>query len=318
MKKIVLFNPSISSMNIGDEIISNSAKNQMDFLLNSNFCVDVSTHLPTSLYYMRYLTDADYSLVLGSNLLKSTFFGFKRQWDITLKSTIYLPKSTLIGAGWWQYNNKPNLYTKMLLKKILNKDMVHSVRDEYTKETLKSIGINNVINTSCATMWGLTQTHTDQIPSFKSDSVVFTITDYNKDYNKDKLFIETLINNYDRVYFWPQGIGDLTYFNNLNIDKKYLVNILNPNLESFDRLLDDESIDYIGTRLHGGIRALQKKRRTMIIGIDNRAIEKKKSFNLKVLNRDDIEELSRSFINSKCKMDIIIPNKNIELFKNQF
>ena len=73
------------------------------------------------------------------------------------------------------------IYTlDFLLKILLSKTYLHSVRDEYTKDMLERIGIKNVINTGCPTMWSLTEEHCKQIPIKKSNSVVFTITDYNK------------------------------------------------------------------------------------------------------------------------------------------
>ena len=53
---------------------------------------------------------------------------------------------------------------------------------------------------------------------------------------------------------------------------------MSPTLEAFDNLLESEiDLDYIGTRLHAGIRAIQKKRRSIIIGVDNRALEMQKT-----------------------------------------
>ena len=49
------------------------------------------------------------------------------------------------------------------------------------------------------------------------------------------------------------------------------------------------NIEYIGTRLHGGIRALQHGRRTMIIAVDGRAMEKKKDIHLPVVDRNTLD-----------------------------
>ncbi|TOG81065.1 capsular biosynthesis protein, partial [Vibrio parahaemolyticus] len=73
--------------------------------------------------------------------------------------------------------------------------------------------------------------------------------------------------------------------------------IIAPSLESFDEVLSSGNVDYIGTRLHGGVRALQKKVRTLILAIDNRAWEKKKDFNLPVVERNDEVAIS-NFINN--------------------
>ena len=95
------------------------------------------------------------------------------------------------------------------------------------------------------------------------------------------------------------------------------IKIISPSLRKYDEVLEKYEIDYIGTRLHGGIRALQKQRRTVIIGVDNRAEEKKKDFNLPVISRNNIEKLD-NIINSNIVTDININLENIEKFKNQF
>lgn len=317
MKNVVLYDPGVSSMNLGDKIISQAAKEQLDFILKDSFAVEVSTHLPQSLYYMRHLAKADLKFVLGSNLLKSTFFGFKKQWDINLRLSKITGPCVLVGAGWWQYGNKPNLYTKILLKSTLSKKYIHSVRDEHTLKILKSIGINNVINTACPTTWALTKEHCEDIKVQKSDNVVFTITDYNKDQDRDSKMVDVLSTNYKTVYFWPQGIEDFNYLKKMNKQNVKNLVILTPSLESFNEVLESGNIDYVGTRLHAGIRALQKKVRTLIISIDNRAKEKNKSFGIPILERNEMQNLEQ-IINNDLKMNIKIPIENIEIWKSQF
>lgn len=316
MNKTILYNPAISSTNIGDHIIAESSKKNLERVIKDTFVIEVSTHLPLSFYYLRYISNANLKFVLGSNLLKSTFFGFKRQWNVTLRMSRMIGPCVLIGAGWWQYGNKPNFYTKVLLKSLLSKKYIHSVRDEYTLNMLKSIGIHNVINTACPTMWSLTPDHCNKICKTKSHDVIFTLTDYNKDIEKDFNFIQILIKNYKDVFFWPQGVGDLDYLKSI-MGNDFQIIILKPTLEDFDRILDYKDIEYIGTRLHGGIRALQKGKRTCIIGIDNRALEMRNSFNLPVLERTDITNLEL-IINNEVNIDIKLPINNINLWRNQF
>lgn len=76
-------------------------------------------------------------------------------------------------------------------------------------------------------------------------------------------------------------------------------------------------IDYVGTQLHAGIRALQKKRRSVILGVDNRADEKAKSYNLNVVNRKGFSQITAA-ITSPLEVDIKLPLDNIAKFKNQF
>lgn len=97
------------------------------------------------------------------------------------------------------------------------------------------------------------------------------------------------------------GEGDVIYKSQL------LTFIHDENLEGI--------VDYVGTRLHGGIRALQKNVRTLIIGVDNRAIEKKKDFNLPVVEREMIVDQLEIEINRPYDLNINLPESNIEKFK---
>ena len=180
--------------------------------------------------------------------------------------------------------------------------MLHSVRDSFTESQLKAVGINNVINTGCPTMWNLTPEHCKSISAVKSNAVVFTLTDYNQDLTSDLKLISALKYLYQDVYFWPQGSGDISYFESLPIDVVREVKVLSPHLHSLNAILVSGNIDYVGTRLHAGIRALQRKVRSLIIGIDNRAIEKSKDFGLPVLSRTDIDRL-REGANKSLMLD---------------
>ena len=317
MKKIKLYSPGISSLNVGDEIIVDSIKKEMNFLFDDSLCIELSTHTPLSRFYMKAIGEVDYSFVCGSNLLMGNMNNLLfRQWDIRPSIYKFINPCILIGVGWWQYNNDMNLYTKLLYKKILSNKYLHSVRDSYTEKKLKDAGIKNVINTGCATMWSLTKEHCSKIPQEKANKVIFTLTDYRPDELNDNILIKILKKNYDEVFYWVQGSGDLDYIKKLKeFDKT--IKIISPSLRKYDEVLEKYEIDYIGTRLHGGIRALQKQRRTVIIGVDNRAEEKKKELNLPVISRNNIEKLD-NIINSNIVTDININLENIEKFKNQF
>lgn len=315
MKKIVLYNPAISSLNIGDEIIEDACKKNLNELFDDSMYIEISTHLPVSNLYMSIIKNVNNSFVLGSNLLMPKMNGLFRQWDIKFWNANLIKPVILMGVGWHQYSKKTNLYTRLLYKKIFSKQYMHSVRDEYTKEKLNEIGITNVINTGCPTLWSLTKEFCKKIPKKKADKVVFTLTDYNKDIDKDKKLIEILRKNYKEIYFWVQGADDYEYLQELN--ELNDIKIIAPNLKSYDKVLKKENIDFIGTRLHGGIRALQNKRRTIIISVDNRATELNKNYNIPIIQRDDISNLS-DIINSEIVTDINIPEENIEKWKSQF
>lgn len=312
--KILLFDTSVCTENLGDFIIMESVRDVISEVFTNSTVFHTGTHDVISRNSYLLNKQVNYSFLGGTNLLSSNMNKYN-QWKINLYDSFFLNNITLLGVGWWQYQKEPNIYTKFLLNSILSKDIIHSVRDSYTEKMLKSVGVDNVINTSCPTMWNLTEEFCGKIPKNKSESVVVTLTDYNKDYDRDIQFIKILKSCYDRIMFWPQGSGDLEYFNELDL-KKY-GEILSCNLSVFNDLLENEDVDFVGTRLHAGIRALQKKKRTIIIAIDNRAIEKALDFNIKVIKRENIQDL-KSLILSDFVTNINIPIDNILKWKNQF
>lgn len=313
--QITVFDTAIATTNVGDEIIMDSVNN----VIHDNFghlrICRVASHDKIGVSSLSLIRDSDFAVVGGSNILSSEMNKYK-QWKIGFFERFFIKNNVLLlGVGWRQYQKATNLYTKSLLKGILTTDALHSVRDNYTLEKLRSIGFKNVINTGCPTTWKLTKDHCSQIPKLKSTKVIFTLTDYDKDFARDKHLIDVLFKSYENVYYWPQGRKDHEYLESLNIKEK--VNIIAPNLMAYDNFLKNNDCDFIGTRLHGGVRALQWKRRSIIIGIDNRAIEKKKDFNLPVIERAEIENIEQ-WINGTLITDIKLPLENIGKWKSQF
>jgi len=317
IKRIAILDPSICSPNMGDKIIMDSAEKVIKSVFKNAFYVNIPTQEILFKRSYKNILNSDEKIVCGTNLLSSNM-PFYNQWKIGFLDSIFLKDVVLLGVGWWQYQRDPNVYTRRLLKRVLSNEKIHAVRDNYTKNMLEKIGIKNVINTSCPTMWMLNKRHCEKIPVTKSENVIFTVTDYNKDIINDKFLIQTLIDNYSKVFFWVQSYDDIGYiFNELNFSKKD-VTIVSPTIEKLDEVLINESVDYVGTRLHAGIRALQHQVRTIIIGIDNRALEKAKDFNICIIERHLIAKNLYNLIYSDIKCNISIPEHNIEIWKNQF
>lgn len=312
---MVLYDPAVSSLNMGDHIISDSCRRELAPVLGSSFVVSVSTHLPVS-KYMKYLDEADRRFVCGSNLLRGRMNARFRQWDLTPVTARYVGPAILMGVGWWQYGDDLNAYTRWLYRKVLSRDAVHSVRDEYTARQLRGMGFANVLNTACPTMWQLSEEHCRSVPSGKASMALTTVTDYNRDPHRDRFMLEELAKRYKRVRIWLQGTRDLLYLESLELDWRDF-DLIPPSLGDYDESLADEDVDYVGTRLHAGIRALQHGRRAIVIGVDNRAAEKHRDFNLPYLPRENIDELGAR-IESRFRTSIRVPREAIASWKAQF
>lgn len=322
MKNALLFNTAVGSLNMGDYIINESGKEQLSDLLSGMFVVEYSTHLPTSHFYQnnryslrtRYTDDSDYKFILGTNLLTYDNLHPWPNWNVNIFNYRPYKDAVLVGVGSAPSTPKINAYTKYLYKKILSHDYIHSTRDERTKELLESIGIK-AINTGCVTLWGLTGDKCKQIPTKKSDRVVFTLTDYAQDEEKDQELVATLKHSYEKVYFWPQGSGDYEYVQKLGGVEG--IEIISPQLEAYRKLLKSGDIDFVGTRLHAGIFAMQNNVRALIIIVDNRARDMQQSYDINAIERGDINQLE-SKINSEFVTEIQIDEERIKAWKGQF
>ena len=283
-----------------------------DFFKEALF-INMPTHDVISKQSYYFIRESDFTFVGGTNLLSSNMNHYN-QWKVSLWDSLFIKNIILMGVGWWQYQNKPNFYTSMLYKRLLSREYLHSVRDSYTEQHLKSIGISNVINTSCPTMWRLTEEHCARIPKEKSEFVVVTFTEYNQDQHWDSKLIGLLNRHYKQIYFWTQQPDDWRYMQNIC---GHQVVYLQPSLKALDEILGKPNFDYVGTRLHAGVRALQHRKRTLILSVDNRATEIAKDTNLPVVRRDDLEAIE-NWIQSSYETKVKIPQDRIELWRSQF
>lgn len=322
MKKIVLFDTSIASLNRGDDIIMLSGRKELKRIIEGEFIVVVPSHTPAFQWYQtnifsslyKYMMGADYKFLCGTNLLYTNMLRPWPNWNINHFNSKPLKNTILVGVGSGVNSKNINLYTKTLYKKVLSKDYIHSVRDENTKDILEKLGFR-AINTGCVTLWDLTHDLCKKIPQKKADSVIFTITDYAKDIENDQMMINILSRNYKYVYFWPQGSRDYDYFKTFrNTDK---VSVLEPTVKAYSDFLINTQCDYVGTRLHGGIFAMKHSKRSIIIVVDHRAREMNKTYNLNPLDRKDLYKLEE-YINSSIITDVKVDLGKIDEWYSQF
>jgi len=253
-------------------------------------------------YY--FLRQSDLCLIGGTNVLAS------KGWRIRWRDSIFLRNAICFGVTWGGIGPKPSLRDRLLLRRVLDGGQIHSVRDRYTKNLLDQIGVASV-STSCPTMWALGPEHCAAVPHRKAKNVLFTLTAYRCDPSADRAMIDILKRHYQTLYFFPQMHGDYAYLQDLNVDG---IQVVGPNLRSYDQFLANEEVDYVGSRLHGGIRALQFKKRSLVIGIDHRSTEIASDTGLPVLRRTELKELEAWVIGS-VPTTINLPTVNISNWK---
>lgn len=313
-KQITILNTALDTDNLGDEIIMKYIKQVILDDLKEYVCIEIPTHKYPSTYEIRCMLESKYVLVCGTNIL-SPQMELYSGWCFD-DLMIHLNNVILIGVGWWGYK-KTSIYSAFIYRHILTNNCLHSVRDAQTLHRLKSLGIENVVDTNCLTMWGLEQKSL-QIPKCKSNCVLFTLTSAFKDSNNDIKIVNILLRNYNNVYFWPQGNDDLPYFTSIIGEPIKNIKILDRTLDAYCDFLKSNNCDYIGSRLHGGIYAMQNYKRTIIIAVDNRAREIAKDTNMNVLEINEIETKLEALINSEWSTEIHLNNKSIEQWKQAF
>ena len=120
-----------------------------------------------------------------------------------------------MGVGWYQYQNDPTFVTSQYYRYVLHHEIIHSVRDSYTEHKMNKMGFRNAVNTGCPTTWNLTKDLCNAIPTTRSNSVLFTLTDYKPNSRHDIPLLDLLHREYENVYFWPQGYADIAYIKEL-------------------------------------------------------------------------------------------------------
>lgn len=327
MKYIAIMDTSILSFNIGDQIIMESARQGLEPITENNFVVNMPTHSPLFHWwefslrhndsFTKNLEKIDLKFVCGTNLLEKDMRKRKNTWNIHQLDSKYIRDFILVGVGTDTLGQLANQYTARLYQSILSKEYIHSTRDEQTKQFLESLGFR-AINTGCPTLWQLTREHCASIPVKKSNQVVFTVTDYMPDEKRDRRFIELLRQSYQHIWCWIQGSQDLEYLRRLGVEEGTSgIKLIPPSLRAYDNFLESHDCDYVGTRLHAGIRAMQKKRRAVILGVDNRAYDMHTTYHLNYIGRDEIQRLPE-LIASDIVTDIHIDKSSIDSFLGQF
>ncbi len=276
---------AMGTTNLGDAIIMDAASRVVTTLFPRRQPISLPTHLRPGWHGLDLQRATSLLVACGTNLLHA-HMGLVQQWRVGPLAAARMRPVVLLGVGWRSHaSRRTDPYTRWLLRRLLSPHHLHSVRDSYSEARLREAGVDNVINTGCPTLWQLTASHCRQIPATKGRDAVFVVTDYSRNREADAALLDKTLRSYRRVYFWAQGRDDVAYRDSLPGGER--THLLPRNLAAYDALLADssQSIDYVGTRLHGGIRALQHGRRSLIVGVDHRALSMGRDFQLPVVDR---------------------------------
>ena len=313
LKRVALLDTAVASTNLGDRIIMDAVRRELAPLIGDAFPFDIATHEWMGSKSRSLIRRSDLAVVGGTSLL-SSHIGLRSTWKLSPLDGLAGLNLVLMGAGWRAYQGRSDPYSAWLLRSVLSRKRVHSVRDGYSARKLAALGLDNVLNTACPTLWALTPERLAATPREQGQAAVVTLSAHFGRPQHDRELLQLLARCYETVYFWPQSDEDFAYVRDLGDAK---LTHLAPTLEAYDALLRDApSLDHVGVRLHGGIRALQHGRRTLIIEVDNRAKTIAEDVALPTVARGDAVELERR-IRSSFETRLKLPWQAIQDWKSQ-
>lgn len=320
---VALLDTSIASLNKGDSIIMQAVHRELDDKFADDFVIDLPTHTVSfpplkSLFWSRAeaVRNAQYKIIGGTDIFWPNML-MRPNPLFNISFLNYRPFKGVVFCGVGMNSKKGskrvNLYSRLLWKSVLSKDLIHSTRDNATKECLERMGLK-AVNTGCPTMWSLTPEFCTTIPRGKAPAAITALSDKHN-VADDQQLLNLLREHYDKVYLWLQGHYDNRYIETLEGIED--IEIVAPSVKAYDEVLSREDVDYVGPRLHAGIFALQHARRSVILGVDHRASTFASEVNLPYLARSDYKGIAE-WITSEHSTEIRMDFEAINLWKNQF
>ncbi len=265
-----LADTSIGSLNLGDQIIMEAVRYEAARALPTRRLLTVPTHVAMDQRSRELARRLPVIVVGGTNLLGGTRFG-RRLWKLPMRPGPLRRKFVLLGSGLIAPIERQAARVLRHQVPFLSRDGMHAVRDVSTAKALEKLGFNNVVVSGCPTTWHLSRTWKEaprnesgiRVP--RASELVFTISP--ADTPETRGAIARAIQVYRHAYLWPQGVHDHLPSECAAAN----VSVLPPTLKAFREVLQRD-VDYLGSRLHGGIYALQHKKRALILAVDHRAI----------------------------------------------
>ena len=310
-RHVHLIDTAVASDNLGDEIILRQCRAELAEVLADAYVTTSAGHDGLGPNGRDHVARAGVVLMLGTNALSARFrLGGRFMWRIGLRDLAALKgKVVLMGVGANRDFTTVDWRQRRLLRHILSDRHDHSVRDGTALRLLQAIGRRGV-NTSCPTLWSVDGAG---IPTARAPQVVLTLTAHRPD-PSDAGLIDTCLRLYDQVWFWPQQPRDEGYLDRLPGATR--VRRLAPNLAAYDAHLAATDTDVVGTRLHGTIRGLHHRRRSLAVVIDNRARDIGAETGLPVIARADMGAL-HDRLSAPFDTPLSLPRDRITHFLSQ-
>ncbi len=153
-KAIAFINPSLSTRNVGDLFIEDSAKRILRY--DAEHSIDIDPRKPLTSESIDRINQCDAAVILGTNLWYRRVYEEGR-WMISRKELAQIRVPIIpLGVGTTRHRHEDNSFDPEsldLLLAIHDRCQLASVRDLRTLEALAEAGIKNVVMTGCPTLF---------------------------------------------------------------------------------------------------------------------------------------------------------------------
>lgn len=307
--QIAILDPSLATDNLGDEVIYQAVESLLFDLFPNAWFHRIATHEAMSNRSHKVLREAERIFVAGSNLLPPD----GGQWRITLSDSMFIEGLVVIGAGWQHDTTKLSREASKIIGRSFHRTALHAVRDAPAAENLKAVGLR-AVNATCPTLWRLDAEATARIPATKAPEAVVAVTAYRNQPEADAAFLKLVTERYRTVWFYPQMADDIAHIERLGFGH---LKRIRASTDAYTRFLAENDVDYIGSRLHGGIRALQTGKRSLILEVDNRARDIAAHTGLPSARLTDLAAIG-DWIDRPAPTVLHLPEADIAAWKAQF
>ena len=126
-KKVILFDSSLDTFNIGDHIIMSYCNKIMNQIFADKEKKHITFHGTPLDEDTKDLATYKYKFICGTNVLSPNV-----EWFCPFHTTQNLEQYNdicLLGVGWGKYSNQTSIESKEFYRCILSKHWLHSVRD---------------------------------------------------------------------------------------------------------------------------------------------------------------------------------------------
>lgn len=288
-RALAFINPSVSSKNIGDLFINDSAKRILVF--DPDRSCDIDPRKPVTQNEIDRINRCDAAVIVGTCLW---YRGMPKtsRWNFSLEQLKRIKVPVIpFGVGAYRHFDEDNSFeaeTLAQIRQIHSTCAVSSARDLHTVQVLHQAGIKNVMMTACPTLFRHLQPRWELRRPKDNKQIVVTVR--RSQSANVRVLIRILRERGLEPIVAGQGDGDRFHSYWLPFIQQSVPTLCEYNPQPYFELVE-KSIGAIGWRLHGNMIHLACGRPAMLFSNCSRGYSFCESFDLPTVRSPDKHRL---------------------------